>query len=196
MQEAADRFWSLGNAKVIGDIDQDQGQLELWLGDPAAALAALQRSDATFARLGERPTRSTAQAFLAQAHWRLGHVDAARAAVELAEELCGTDDVATMIETHRVRAQMELAGGNGEAAERWARSALEHALATDGIVDQATTRLDLARILGALARPHEAISEARIALELFEAKGDRPRADRTRALLDELQAAVATQPPG
>ena len=171
-------------------------QLELWLGEPAAALEALQRSDAIFARLGERLTRSTTQAFLAHAHWRLGNADAASAAIRVAEELGGTDDVGTMIETHRLRAEMALAGGDREAAERWARSAVDHALSTDGIVDQATTRLDLARVLGALARHHEAISEAQTALELFEAKQDRPGAERTRALLVDLQAASSTEPPG
>ena len=157
------------------------------LGDPGAALEALERSDAILARLGERSSRSTTQAFLAQAHWRLGSVDAARAALELAEELGGTDDVGTMIETHRVRAQMALAGGDGEAAERWARSAVDQAFATDALVDQADSKLALARVLAGLERPEEAVAEARAALELFLTRGDRPGADQTRALLNELR---------
>ncbi len=197
MQRAADRFSSLGNPKIAGSTGQHHGELELWLGDPAAALDLLQRSDAILARLGERSLRSTTQAFLAQAHWRLGNVDAARAAIELADELGGTDDVATMIETHGVRAQTALAGGDGEAAERWARSAVDHAFSTDGTVDQANAKLDLARILGVLERPDEAISEAQAALDLFGAKGDRPGAGQAQAVLDELGAApdeVAPEP--
>ena len=186
MHRAADRFRSLGNSKTVASIAQAQGQLELWLGDPAAALETLQRGDAILARLGEHSTRSTTQAFLAQAHWRLGSVDAAREAIELAEELGGTDDVGTLIETHQVRAQMALAGGDGEAAERWARSAVDHAFATDGLVDQANTKLDLARVLTVLERPKEASREARAALDLFLTKGDRPGANQTRALLNEL----------
>jgi hypothetical protein len=103
----------------------------LWLGDPGAALEALERRDAILARLGERSTRSTTQAFLAQAHWRLGSLDAARAALELAEELGGTDDVGTMIETSRESRRLALGerfGGMGPerrltraevAVDRW-----------------------------------------------------------------------------
>jgi class 3 adenylate cyclase/DNA-binding SARP family transcriptional activator len=195
MQRAADRFRSLGNPKTVGSTGQTHGALELWLGDPAAALEELQRSDAILARLGERSMRSTTQAFLAQAHWRLGNADAARAAIELAEALGGTDDVATMIETHPVRAQMALADGDGEAAERWARSAVDHAFSTDALVDQAKTKLELARIVAALDRPDEAISEAQAALELFEAKGDRPGGEQARAVLAEVEAGPTTQRP-
>jgi hypothetical protein len=81
MQRADDRFRSLGNPKVVGDAAQAQGELEFCLGHPAAALEPLQRSDAILARLGERSVRSTTQAFLAQAHWRLGDVDSASAAI-------------------------------------------------------------------------------------------------------------------
>jgi class 3 adenylate cyclase len=186
VHSAADRFRSLGNAKTVAGIEQDTGHLELSLGDPGAALEALQRSDAILARLGERSSRSTTQAFLAQAHWRLGSVDAALAALELAEELGGTEDVGTMIETHRVRAEMALAGGDGEAAERWARSAVDQAFATDALVDQAASKLALARVLAGLERPEEAVAEARAALELFLTRGDRPGANQTRALLNEL----------
>lgn len=186
IHRAADRVQSLGNPKTTAGTEQAQGQMELWLGDPAAALETLEHCDAILARLGERSTRSTTQAFLAQAHWRLGSVDAARAALELAEELGGTDDVGTMIETHRLRAQMALAGGDGEAAERWARSAVDRAFSTDALVDQANTKLDLARVLTVLERPKEAVPEARAALGLFLTRGDRPGAKQTRALLNEL----------
>jgi DNA-binding SARP family transcriptional activator len=196
MQRAYERFRSLGNPKVVGDVAQAHGELELSLGDPAAALEPLQRSDAILAGLGERAVRSTTQAFLAQARWRLGDIDAAKAAIKLAEELGGTDDVATLIETHQVRAQMALAQGDGEAAERWARSAVAYAVSTDELVERANTKLELARVLAALNRRDEAIPEARAALELFMTKGDRPGADQTRAMLRELEAAATTQASG
>ena len=61
--------------------------MELSARDPEAALAALQRSDAILAALGERALRSTTQALLAQAYWQLGNTAAAAAAIELTEEL-------------------------------------------------------------------------------------------------------------
>jgi class 3 adenylate cyclase len=196
MQRADDQFRSLGNPKVVGDAAQAHGELELCLGDAAAALEPLQRSDAILARLGERSVRSTTQAFLAQAHWRLGNVNAAKAAIKLAEELGGTDDVGTLIETHRVRAQMALAWGDGEAAERWARGAVAYAFSTDGLVDRANTKLELARVLAALNRRDEAIPEARGALHLFLTKGDRPGAEQTQAMLRDLEAGATTQASG
>jgi hypothetical protein len=93
-----------------------------------------------------------------------------------------------LIITHGVRAHLALADGDGEAAERWARSAVDHASRTDDPVEQAKTKLELARVLNALERPEAAIPEAEAALDLFLTKGDRPGADQTRALLAELGA--------
>ena len=83
---------------------------------------------------------------------------------------------------------MALAEGDGEAAHSWARRAVEYASCTDDLTHQANTKLDLARVLAALERPEVAIPEARAALDLFLTKGDRPGADQTRALLDDLGA--------
>jgi tetratricopeptide (TPR) repeat protein len=187
-QRASDRFRSLGITQIEADSEQGRGKLELSAGDPAAALAALQRSDQILAQLGERALRSTTQAHLAQAYWRLGNTAAATAAVELSEELGDPEDVANFIVTHGVRAQLALADEDGEAAERWARSAVDHALLTDDPVDQANAKLDLARVLTALEHPEAAIPEARAALDLFLTKGDRPGAHQTRAPLHELGA--------
>ena len=185
-QRASEGFRSLGLPEMEAGYEQARGWLELSAGDPAAALAALRRSDAILAQLGERGLRSTTQAHLAQAYRQLGNTDAAIAAIELSEELGGTDDIVNFIITHGVRAQLALADGDGEAAERWARSAVEHASLTDHVVEQANTKLDLARVLTALERPDAAIPEARAARELFLTKGDRPGVNETRVLLNEL----------
>jgi ATP/maltotriose-dependent transcriptional regulator MalT len=141
-----------------------------------------------FAHLGASVYRSTAQALLAQAYSRLGNTAAATAAIDLSEELGGPEDVVNLIITHGVRARLALADGDGEAAERWARSAVEYASRTDDMTRQANTKLDLARVLTALERPEAAIPEARAALDLCLTKGDQPGADQTRALLDDLGA--------
>jgi hypothetical protein len=165
-----------------------RGNLELSVGDPAAALATLQRSDAILTQLGERGVRSTTQALLAQAHWRLENTAAAIAAIDLSDELGDPEDVVNFIITHGIRAQLALADGDGEAAERWAQSAVDHASRTDNLLHQANTKLDLARVLTTLDRPEAAIVEARAALDLFLTKGDRPGAQQTRAVLHELGA--------
>jgi class 3 adenylate cyclase/DNA-binding SARP family transcriptional activator len=187
-RRAIEGFRSLGLPEMEAGYEQWRADLELSAGDPAAALAAVQRSDAILAQLGERALRSTTQALLAQSHSRLGNTPAAIAAIELSEELGGSDDVVNLIITHGVRAHLALADGDGEAAERWARSAVDHASRTDDPVEQAKTKLELARVLNALERPEAAIPEAEAALDLFLTKGDRPGADQTRALLAELGA--------
>ena len=189
VQRAIERFRLLGIPEMEAGFEMGRGDLELSAGDPEAAIAALQRSDAIFAQLGASGYRSTPQALLAQAYSRLGNDAAATAAIELSEELGSTEDILNLIITHRVRAQLALSGGDGEAAERWARRAVHQASLTDNLLHQANTKLDLARVLTALERPEVAIPEARAALDLFLTKGDRPGAEQTRTLLDELSDA-------
>ena len=187
-QRASKGWRSLGLPEMEAGGEQGRGWLELSAGDPAAALAALRGSDAILAQLGARAVRSTTQALLAQAYWRLGNIAAAIAAIELSDELGDTEDVVNFIITDGVRAQLALADGDSEAAENWARSAVDHASMTDNLVQQANTKLNLARVLTALERPEAAILEAQAALDLFLTKGDRPGVDQTRALLHELAA--------
>jgi DNA-binding SARP family transcriptional activator/class 3 adenylate cyclase len=187
-RQAIEAVRALGSPGGEAGLEQSRGRIELLSGDPAAALAALERSDALLAQFGDRAFRSTTQAWLAKTHVLLGNRDAARTAIKLAEELGGTGDISNFVITHGVRASLALAEGDGEKAERWARSAVDYASRTDDVVDQGNTRLDLARVLSALKRSNEAISEASAALDLFTAKGDGPGAEQTRALLDELRA--------
>ena len=126
------------------------------------------------------------QAILAEVYESLGDPDGARAAIDLSDDLGGEDDLLNVVITHAVRARLALADGDHDAAERWARSAVEHAFSTDNTFLQGNAQLALARVLATLGRRDEASSNARAALELFQVKGDRPRADRARELIDEL----------
>jgi len=187
-RRASEGWRSLGRPDREAGYEQWRASLELSVGDPTAALAILQRTDAMLAEAGASGYRSTTQALLAQAHLRLGNAAAAIAAIELSDELGHPDDVVNFIITHGVRAQLALANGDGEAAERWARSAVDYASQTDDLVHQANTKLDLARVLAALHHRGAAIPEARAALDLFLTKGDQPGAGQARALLNELGA--------
>jgi hypothetical protein len=184
-QHAIDHFRDLGIHVMAGACYHELATTELSANDPAGALAGLLESDKILAELGEQSFRSTTQATLARVYELLGDARAARHAIELAEELGGPDDVLNYAITHAVRARLALAEGDRASAERWARSAVEHALQMDNPLVQGEARLELARILGALGRQHEACSEARAALEIYEAKGDHPAAENARAVLDE-----------
>jgi len=124
---------------------------------------------------------------IAQTQALLNNRSAARTATELAERLSAPQDALNFAITHRVRASLALSDENAEGAVRWARSAVTHAFRTDSLEERADATLGLARVLQALGRPLEAVSEARTALELFAAKGHRPGIDTTRALLAELE---------
>jgi tetratricopeptide (TPR) repeat protein len=186
IQSAIDGFHALGMPQHVAGCENDLAVTELAAGDPDAALAALQRSDEILAERGERSYRGATQALLAQTHELIGNHQAALAALDLVDELDGPEDVLGHATTHPVRAQLALAAGDSDAAERWAHSAVEHALLTDNVVLQADTRLDLARVLSAIGQRQEATSVARAALDLFLAKGDVPGTEKTRALLQEL----------
>jgi ATP/maltotriose-dependent transcriptional regulator MalT len=86
----------------------------------------------------------------------------------------------------RVRAGLALAAGDTQRALEAARSAVQRASETDFLHLQAAAKLELARVLVALARPDEAKVEANAALGLYKAKGDRPAMAHAQAMLDQL----------
>jgi class 3 adenylate cyclase/tetratricopeptide (TPR) repeat protein len=160
--------------------------IDLSEGRPDAALEWLLRCDTELAGFGEESFRSTIQAYLAEVHELLGDRDEALKAIERSDELTAAEDAINPAITHRVRARLALAQGDGEAAERWARSAVESAFLTDFPIVQGKSKLELARVLTALGRHEHARSEARSALERFDAKGDRPGARQAQGLLEQL----------
>jgi class 3 adenylate cyclase/DNA-binding winged helix-turn-helix (wHTH) protein len=187
-QNAIEQFRAVGHPTSAAATQHYLAWLELSAGQPARALPGLLEADISLAEVGERGFRSTVQAILAEVYESLGNRDDARAAIELSDELGGEDDVLNVVTTHAVRARLALADGDLDAAERWARSAVEHAFSTDNTFLQGNARFALAGVLSTLQRRDEASSNARAALELFQVKGDRPRADRARELLDKLAA--------
>src|SRR5581483_9150399 len=172
-QRAYDGFLALGMRPAAAGSALSQARIELSAGDPGRARAILDRCDAVLAEFDERPQRSTIRAMLAHACELLGESDEARRSVAMSEELSASDDAINFAMTHTVRARLALAEGDGEEAERWARSAIRHALRTDLLGLHADTRLVLAGVLSGLGRESEAAEEARAAMEAFNRKGDR-----------------------
>jgi hypothetical protein len=187
-QRAIDTLGALRNTMQIRGYNQ-LAAVELSAGDRTAALAALERSDAIAQEFGERSMRATTQARIAEVQALLGNYDAARAAIEQSDELSAPEDVINFAITHRLRAQLALIDGDRGEAERWARSAVRHAFLTDFASFRATSKLEVALVLQALERRDEAEIEAREALAISDAKGDRAAVARAQHVLDELQTA-------
>jgi tetratricopeptide (TPR) repeat protein len=186
--QARDQFGALGGYVMVGGSDQLLARLELLAGRPDRARELLLRSDALFERVGDRGFRSTTLAMLARVEEMVGTPAAARSAIELCEQIGGQEDVINFAITHAVRARLALADGEEEAAERWARKAVDSAFLTDFTFVQGEAVLTLSSVLEKLGRRKEATVEASRALELFEAKGDRPYTAQVRALLKKLGA--------
>jgi class 3 adenylate cyclase/tetratricopeptide (TPR) repeat protein len=187
--EAKDRFVGLGGYVMVGGSDQLLARLEVDAGRVAQARDLLVRSDAFFEQVGDRGFRSTTLAMLARVQEMLGHREAALSAIEQCERVGGRDDVINFAITHAVRARLAISAGDGEAAERWARSAVDRGFETDFLFVQGDALLSLGFVLEKLGRREESARETGKALELFEAKGDLPGIVRARARLEELSAA-------
>jgi tetratricopeptide (TPR) repeat protein len=160
--------------------------VELASGDLEAALSAFERADARHAEAGMDGFRCTVLARIAEVQVARGELEAALEALELSEQLAGRDDVINDAITRRVHAQIALAEGDIERAEEWARSAVQRAFKSDFPVERGAAKLDLAKALASANRRKEAAAEARDALAIYDAKGDRPGMAAAQALLDEL----------
>lgn len=187
-QGALDDYRQLGLRGSEAGCLSHLADVELGAGDLSAARNLLLEADEIFERSGNRGLRSTVQARLADVAEMMGDRQAAQASIELSEELGAAEDIINFALIHGVRARLVLSDGDAEAADSWARSALDLAFQTDFPSLRGAAKLNLARILAALGGVKEARAEARDAVEIYARKGDRPGAAAARALIDELDA--------
>ena len=185
-QQAIDAYVALGMSLLAAGSRVCLAEVELADGNPATAREHMLQADSIAVAINEHARRSTIQANLAHIEAVLGDRAAAIAAIELSDQLSAPEDVINRAITHRVRARLAQAEGDPDAAERWARSAVDHAFMTDFVSAQAEARLELALTLAGRGRSDEASGEARAALELFSSKGDRPGVTHAQALIQEL----------
>jgi class 3 adenylate cyclase/tetratricopeptide (TPR) repeat protein len=189
---ARETFASLGHPRE-GMALQELAEIHRCEGDLAGALTMFEEYDAVNERLHEHGFRSTSQAMIAEVKAQFGDCAGARAACDLAMELSAPEDMINYAITHRVRSLLARQEADLDEAERWARSAVEHAGATDFYRYHVRTRLELARVLSARGRRDDATSEARAAVEVANAKGDRPEGALAQAFLDELEPLLPVQ---
>jgi class 3 adenylate cyclase len=185
-QAAIERFLALGINAMAGGCYHQLGPMEVQAGKPERALAALQQGEQILAEMGERGFRSTTQATLAIVHASLGESEAALRAIGLAEQLGDPEDHLTHSMTYLARSRLALASGDANEAERCARTAVDRTSRMDSPVARGDAELELGRALHAQGNTREAGEHARIALELFTAKGDCPRVRQARAALHGL----------
>jgi class 3 adenylate cyclase/tetratricopeptide (TPR) repeat protein len=184
-------FRELGMPVMAATSEQSDGVIALSEGDAAAARAALERSEAILGEFEAGAIRATTLALLAQAHERLGAIEAARAAIERAEALSAPGEVVNFVMTHSARSRLAAIAGDAGEAERWARSAVEHAARSDFVGFQADAILALARVLFMQGRVDEARAEATRALQLYQGTEDLPGADAAMRVIEGRDPAEA-----
>ena len=113
------------------------------------------------------------------------------ACADQGRELGHADDPITQALWRRVLALVLAHRGDPVEAQRLVREALVIAQTTDSPWYQGETLADLAQVLEAAGRLDEATAAHREALELYERKGIKPLARRTRERLAALQAPTA-----
>jgi tetratricopeptide (TPR) repeat protein len=177
-------FRELGMPVMAATSEQSDGMIALSEGDAAAARTALERSEAILGEFEAGAIRASTLALLAQAHVRLGAIEEARAALEQAEALSAPGEVFNFVMTHSARARLAATAGDAGEAERWARSAVEHAARSDFVAFQAEALLALARLLSTQGRVDEARTEATRALHLYQGTDDLPGTEAATRVIE------------
>ena len=166
-------------------IDIEAWRIEMLSGDPMAAERELRRAYDSLRAVGEKYVLSTVAGLLAETLYALDRIDEVERLSSLAEELATDDDVDTQALLRRVRAKILALEGSFDAAETYAREALEILAPTDAILLRFGALLDLAEVRRLAGRETDARAALDEALDLAELKGSPVMA---RAVQDVLAA--------
>jgi class 3 adenylate cyclase/tetratricopeptide (TPR) repeat protein len=160
-------------------------ELELLAGDPAAAVKLGEEGCRLLEQAGERSFLSTGVAYLGQALFALGRLEAAEECASRALDLGASDDALTQMLSRQVRAKVTARRGHHAAAERLAQEAVEIGGGTDLLNVQGDAYSDLADVLSLAGERGKAAVALERALSRYTRKGNIVMAGRTRARLTE-----------
>jgi tetratricopeptide (TPR) repeat protein len=150
-------------------------------GDPAEAERQLRHGIRVLERQGESGMRSNLIADLAHILHQLGRPEEALQVALASRAIAAHDDLFAQVRWRGAAARsLALQGEVGEAG-RLAAEGVEIATPTDVLSMRADARLDQAAVAAAAGRPGDARRAAQAALELFQAKGNRPGTTRAEA---------------
>ncbi len=163
----------------VSDAEMHAGAALLYLDDPRAAAAHLERAVEGLTEIGERSIRSTAAALLGDALFRLGKVEEADAAAEVSRKTAADDDQASQMAWRQVKAKVLAARGDVPAGIVCIGEAVAIADATDFLTMAAFAHLDASEVWRAAGDADAASRERETALDLLRRKGASERlADR------------------
>jgi ATP/maltotriose-dependent transcriptional regulator MalT len=180
LSEAALTVW------LCGPLAQFAGWAELLLGDAEAAERELRAGYDVLSEIGEVAWLSTVAAILGEAVYRQGRLDEAEELANVSESVTAPDDVYSHVTWRCVRAKVQARRGEGEAAERLAREAVDLADTGDFLHLQWYALMTRAEVLQLLGSGREAGEAAKLAVAVAERKGSIVGARIGRDFLDAL----------
>jgi ATP/maltotriose-dependent transcriptional regulator MalT len=146
--------------------------IETLAGDYDTAARELRWGYETLEQMGEKSSRATIAAFLAEVVYKQGRDDEAERMTEVSEDLAAADDLVPQVLWRSVRAKILARRGELEEAEALGREVVKLADNTDFPDLKASTSLDLAEVLDAAGETDEALELLARARELYERKGN------------------------
>ena len=164
--------------------------VELWAGDPAAAVEFGSEGWRLYMELGEQTNLPLAAGTLAQALYALDRLDEADAWAGRGAERGTSDDAWKEMLWRQVKAKVLARRGEHAEAELLAHEAVAICDKTDLLDAQGDVYADLAEVLVLTGKPTEAASALEQALERYKRKGNLVSTQRAQARLAELRAAA------
>jgi tetratricopeptide (TPR) repeat protein len=181
LAEADETLLALGHLDSI--VSHHKALVRLLAGQPEIAEPPLRAGVRELASIDDSATYATTAAMLAQAVYAQGRVEEAGELCVLAAGAAPADDIVTQVIWRGVRAKVLARGGEHERAQALAREAVALVEPTDLLSHRGDAMLDLAEVLLSGGRGDESREAARLALELYESKGNIAASTRGRALL-------------
>ena len=171
----------------LGGIGSGVSHLETWvrlLADrPALAEARLRADIDTLSSMSAGAALATTTALLAQVVYAQGRMSEAGELCRMTQRRAAAEDTMTQVIWRGVQAKVDAHEGRCDEAEALAREAVALAEPTDLLLHRGDAMLDLAEVLHICERIEESDHAARMALELYELKGNVAAAARVRPLL-------------
>ncbi len=146
----------------------------------AAAERRLRAGYSALEEMEDRAFLPTTAAHLAQAIYAQGRDEEARRFTQISEELAASDDLLTQVVWRSARARIVAGEGRIDEADELALDAVTISESTDFLNIRAGALIDLAQIRLQAGRLEEASSAAAQGLALYEQKGNRVAARKTR----------------
>jgi tetratricopeptide (TPR) repeat protein len=166
-------------------------EVEELAGDLAVAAAVGESGCKALEEDGDLGVLSTYAAKLARILCELGRLDEAEAWAERGRELGAEDDAMTQVLWREAKALVAAKRGRTEEALRLARHAVEMALETDMLHEQADAYSDLAEVTALVGDSAGAAEAYEQALSLYQQKGNIVSAKQAQARLDNLTFSAA-----